>query len=84
VFAHRRAPGRWGEIQSKAPLLPASRGEMRARRGEFDTIIPTGRKSEEIVLGYGNHHAGALNCGLCPGGIAHQGKAEERPDPREP
>jgi len=43
-----------------------------ARQGEIDTILPTGRKSEKILLGYGCHHARGLNGGLRPGGIAHQ------------
>jgi len=47
---------------------------MRARRGEFDPIIPTGTNYEEIVLGYGCPHAGAGSGELRPGEIAQQGR----------
>jgi hypothetical protein len=66
-------------IQAKAGGLPPDWCELSARRGKFDTIIPTGRKSQEIVLGYGCHHAGGWNGELCPGGIAHAGAHQGDP-----
>ena len=46
---------------------------MHERTEEFDTIIPTGRKSKEIVLGYGPTMQEYGSGELCPGGIAQHG-----------